>query len=387
MENLKLKIYSNQEAIDNLAEEWSSLEPNSCWAIYSRRGWFMAWWKTFGHRARLIIVTARANGKLVGILPICQRRTDKHGLFFHIAEPLSGAQADYQCPIVKSGWEEVALPAMFEKVWDAIGHSGTFIWPNLPIENAAVSTIRDLIKRNNLLSIERKEVCPRFVFEKDYNSMEKLWSQNHRTDVRRRRRRLNEKGMVRLWVATTKDEIKQILPEFFQVHDSKWHSQGLPGKFDSPLIQRYHYNMVDYLWDKGLHFSTLKCNGKHISYHFGFLSGGWLLWYKPTYRIEYQNFSPSKVHVSYLIEEGIKAGWKGFDFLLGDEPYKNKWATQKMETTSFIIGFRRLSPSYFWFSCGKSLVKRKFWRPYAKMNFTKEKFFGWAKKIKQLLQK
>jgi CelD/BcsL family acetyltransferase involved in cellulose biosynthesis len=261
---------------------------------------------------------------------------------------------------------------MLEKTWEILGRSGTFIWPYLPIGSAALPVMREVIKRNNLLSVETKRVCPQLIFEKDYSSMEKLWKRNHRTNVRRNRKRLAKQGQVRLWTASTKEEIRQLLPEFFQVHDDIWHSRSLPGKFHDPLMRKYYYHMVECLWDKGLHFSTLMCSGDHISYHFGFLSGGWLLYYKPTYRIQYQNFSPGKVHVSYLIEEGIKAGWKGLDFLQGNEPYKLQWSNEKMQTVSFVIGLRRLSPSYFWFSYGNPLAKKRFGTLYFKLKAAKE---------------
>ena len=35
MENLKIEIYKGSEAIENLAEEWSKLKPDSSWEIFS----------------------------------------------------------------------------------------------------------------------------------------------------------------------------------------------------------------------------------------------------------------------------------------------------------------------------------------------------------------
>jgi len=375
MENLKIDIYKNQESIYSLGKEWSVLASDNMWPVYSCPEWYLAWWDTFGHKVKkMAIITARVDDKLVGILPICRRQTNRHGLFFHITEPISGGMPDHHCPVVAPGWESQALPVLLEKAFSYFGRTGTFIWPSIPTDNPSVAVIREWVNRNKYLSTEKKGVSPRLTLQKDYRSTEALWGKNHRTDVRRQRKRLSEIGKILLWTASTKDEMRDFLPEFFQVHTDKWHSQGFPGKLNYASIQRYYYNMVERLWDKGLHVSALMCNEERISYHFGFLSGGWLLLYTPTYRIKYENFSPSKVHLSYLVEEGIKAGWKGIDFLSGGEPYKYRWSKEELKSISFIIGFKRMSPSYLWFSKGKAFVQRKFGVFYSDLMATVERY-------------
>jgi len=101
-------------------------------------------------------------------------------------------------------------------------------------------------------------------------------------------------------------------------------------------------------------------NGANVSYLLGFLSGNWLFWYLPTYRINYSKYSPSHLHINYLIEEGIRKGWFGIDFLKGSELYKYSWSNEEAKIITFVIGSKYCLPSYLWFAHGKPIAAQKF---------------------------
>jgi CelD/BcsL family acetyltransferase involved in cellulose biosynthesis len=216
--------------------------------------------------------------------------------------------------------------------------------------------------------VESRDTAPRICFsETSYSAAEKTWSANLRNDVRRRRRRLAEQGAVSLWQPATLSEAEAALDTYFEVHDKKWLSEGYPGRFQSASERRRYLALLRRFWGRGIHFSTLRLDSVDVSYHFGFLSGGWLLWYRPTYRPEFCGFSPSKVHVSMLIEEGYRQQWRGLDFLLGEESYKLKWSNQSVDVVSVCAGFQRWSPSYLWFTEARPFVRKKLLKAYMRM--------------------
>jgi CelD/BcsL family acetyltransferase involved in cellulose biosynthesis len=59
------------------AEEWDDLAARAVSTPFHRHGWYAAWWASFGPSAgRLEVLTARRDGKLVGVLPV----VDRHGV-------------------------------------------------------------------------------------------------------------------------------------------------------------------------------------------------------------------------------------------------------------------------------------------------------------------
>jgi CelD/BcsL family acetyltransferase involved in cellulose biosynthesis len=208
--------------------------------------------------------------------------------------------------------------------------------------------------------MEDREGAPRLRLDgRDFAGLEKGWSSSHRIDVRRQRKRLAEQGPVALWLPTSVEEALPVLNEFFDVHDQKWLDQGFPGMFQDPANRAHYQALVRRLWGRGLLFSTVKCGDTHVSYAMAFFSGGWIQWYRPSYRSQFHNYSPSKIHIALLLEEACRQQWQGFDFLLGEEPYKKAWANDQTEVVGIHAGFSKWSPAYFWFSKGKPFVRVK----------------------------
>lgn len=354
---ISVQVSEGKSALEAISNEWENLVGESFTAAFSNPGWFFAWLDAFPPK-KIAVITARDGNRLVGILPLARFRTDARGLYFSEVAPL--ARGDYQPPIVAPEWVSTALPAMLDAAFAHFGRRGVFWWPNIPVTDPSVPVLRDYLRANKMPYVEDREIAPRLRLDGcDFAAAEKLWGSNHRTDVRRRRRRLAEKGPVSLWQPATYAEADAALSEFFRVHDEKWLAEGLPGRFQDPVEQKHFRAIFQRLWGHGLLFSTVRCGDVDVSYAVAFFAGGWIQWYRPSYRKEYDSYSPGKIHVALLVEEACRLHWHGIDFLLGDEPYKSLWSNEKMEVVGFHAGFSQWAPSYFWFSRGKPYVRQK----------------------------
>jgi CelD/BcsL family acetyltransferase involved in cellulose biosynthesis len=357
-------VAEGSEAIEAIAREWETLVGDSSTAVFSRPGWFLAALDAFPNR-NVVVITARDGDRLVGVLPLARIRTDARGLYFTLVTPT--ARGDYNAPIVSPEFAQEALPAMLKSAFRYFGRRGVYWFPNIPATDPSLGILRSFLSSHRMPWVEERETAPRLRFDgMDFPSVEHSWPASHRRDVKRQRKRLAEKGPVSLWQPTTFAEAEPVLTEFFQVHDDKWLAQGFPGLFQDPRQRRYFQAILRRLWGNGVHFSTLRCGSTDISYHFGFFSGGWIQWYRPTYRTEFGGFSPSKIHIAMLIEQGCYLHWKGFDFLLGAEGYKNIWCNDQVEVINIHAGFRQWAPAYFWFSRGKPFVRQRLQLSYLK---------------------
>lgn len=359
---ISVEVAQGREALDHLTEEWEALLGDSFAAVFSHPSWYRAWLEAFPVR-RPAALTARAAGRLIGVLPLARARTNASGLYFTRVAPW--ARADYQPPIIAAEFVAEALPSMLEAARRHFGRGGTWWWPDIPEGDPSLPVLRSFFRAHRMPFVEERNVCPRLRLEagSDYHVLERQWSASHRGDVRRQRKLLAAQGPLALWQPSTPDEAKALLEEFFGVHDEKWLSQGYPGRFQDEA-QRAHFRAVlRHMWGRGLHFSTLRCGETTVSYLFGFLSGGWLQSYRPTYRPEFGRFSPGKVHMAFLVEEACRQGWKGVDLLQGDDPYKRAWSNEILEVISFHAASHPWVPSYWWFTRGKPFVRGRFQRP------------------------
>jgi CelD/BcsL family acetyltransferase involved in cellulose biosynthesis len=238
---ISVEILKGAAALDAIPEEWERLVGDSFTAAFSNPGWHLAWVDAFPQQ-RIAVVTARDEGRLVGILPLARFRTDARGLYFTEVAPL--ARGDYLPPVVAPEYVATALPAMLDAAFAHFGRRGVFWWPNIPVTDPSVPVLREYFQAHKMPFVEDREVAPRLRLDGcDFAAAEKMWSSSHRIDVRRQRKRLAEKGPVSLWQPATYAEADAALTEFFKVHDDKWLAQGFPGRFQDPK-QQQHFRAI-----------------------------------------------------------------------------------------------------------------------------------------------
>jgi CelD/BcsL family acetyltransferase involved in cellulose biosynthesis len=270
---------------------------------------------------------------------------------------------------------------MLEAAFRRLGRRGVCWWPNIPTTDWSLGLLRSFFTERGMPYVEERESAPRLRLNgATFEEVERTFTSSHRKDVRRQRKHLSERGPVTLWQPSTLAEAEPVLAEFFRVHDERWLTTGFPGMFQDPAKRRLFEALLRRLWGRGMHFSTVRCGSVDVSYHFGFFSGGWLQWYRPSFRSSYGEFSPGKIHIAMLLEEACRLQWKGIDLLLGAEPYKNLWSNETMEVVSIHAGFHRWSPSYFWFTKGKPLAKQRFQLAYMQAT-------AWVQKRRQSLSR
>ena len=353
---IAIQVLRGAQALETIAPEWERLVEGSFSSAFSQPAWHRAWVDTY-QPDNVAVITARDNGRLIGVIPLSRTRTDAKGLYLRQVALI--ARGDYLPLVVVPEAAAEALPAMLDAAVKHYGRQGVYWWQNLPSTDPSIGLLRDYFRSRKMPWVESTEVAPRLRLDgRDFETVEKDWTSSHRKDVRRQTKRLAaEKGPVSLWLPSSIEEADPVLTEFFRVHDEKWLSQGFPGMFQSSAQQAHFRAVLRRLWGKGLHFSTVRCGDIDVSYQFGFFAGGWLQWYRPSYRTEFGVYSPSKIHIGLVVEEACRNGWNGVDFLLGEEPYKNLWANDSMEVTSFHAGFHEWAPSYWWFTRGKPYAR------------------------------
>src|SRR5258706_11860191 len=136
---VSVHLSEGKEAIESIAGEWESLVGDSFTAAFSRPGWFLAALDVFQPK-KVVIITARAGDRLVGVLPLARIRTDARGLFLSLVTP--PARGDYNAPIVSPELAPVALPAMLERAFQYFGKRGVYWFPNIPDSDPSLAVLR-----------------------------------------------------------------------------------------------------------------------------------------------------------------------------------------------------------------------------------------------------
>jgi CelD/BcsL family acetyltransferase involved in cellulose biosynthesis len=96
-------------------------------------------------------------------------------------------------------------------------------------------------------------------------------------------------------------------------------------------------------------------NEAPLAFHFGFEYRRRFIWYKPTFDIEFASRSPGEVLIKFLLEDAIMRKLEEFDFTVGSESFKYRFAN-RLRFNNRLIAFR--SAGDYWTYRGKSMLKK-----------------------------
>lgn len=130
---------------------------------------------------------------------------------------------------------------------------------------------------------------------------------------------------------------QEYVEEFIKFHKTRW-GGGLFTK--KPKIADFLQDLVLNTDFSILSRLSLEKSDKTVAYHFGFMDSAKKFWSSmPTYDINFKQISPGKVLLFDLISEVFSTDVEKFDFGRGSEPYKN-WFCNYEEVLFNIMTFQ-----------------------------------------------
>lgn len=327
--------------------------------VFNHPGCWRALLESGVHPGRLACIEVRDNyGTLQAAWPFIIKRGGAKDLFARIAEPLGAHYLDYIAPITKDIDNRAIWACLTSALREIFNSTGKMRLPKL-----TSNELRFLMNGEGLnpfFSCFEALVSPRLLFGASYEETEQAlgWRKKHRPSVRLRR--MQKEGSLSLWIAKDSNDIKDRFPKLFELHRERWHNQGRPSQFDRLEERACFRAFAEYIPDGLLHYSELRLENNVISAHFGFLSNSWLYWYKPAHDVGYNKFSPGMLHIAMLARHGVEHGWRGIDFLQGDESYKFRWANDEKQTDKLTISNASGYLWWFWETRLRHAVRERF---------------------------
>lgn len=163
-------------------------------------------------------------------------------------------------------------------------------------------------------------------------------SRINRSSFRRVENRLARHGKVEFHQWTTPDDVVARLPAFFDQHQQRWKGTRCEQFFAEVAHRELFVRLAESVGQTPwLRFSELRLNGELAASHFGFRYGDRFLWYKPAYDTELSKLSPGIVLIHRLIEQAVAEGASEFDFTIGGEAFKSRYADFERSVTDLHV--------------------------------------------------
>jgi CelD/BcsL family acetyltransferase involved in cellulose biosynthesis len=314
---LHCEVISDFAELEKLSCHWQRLwEADPVAEIFQSFAWNRAWWRGYGKSLQLHCIVVWQGDVAVGFLPLVR----SHQFLRFLGAP----QADYGDILA----EEPNTPAVLSAALDLLFQSGD--WKECKLEHLSVRSrlVRNLDKtslelRKSLRLVADGEAPTILVGERP-GLLGDLAAKKH---LRRHENKLAKSGNIRFRFFSTREEIRCHLPFFFQHQIRRRILHGQESSCVQPEFSCFLEALVEELDPaRHLRFGLLEWEGRPLAYHIGFLAKGKFTMYQQAFDVDAWDYSPGEVllrHLFLYAEENVS---REFDFSVGEEPYKARFA-------------------------------------------------------------
>jgi CelD/BcsL family acetyltransferase involved in cellulose biosynthesis len=293
-------------------DEWDSLAATNG-NLFATFEWASAWWAHLADGASLRAgICRRADGSPAAILPLVIRR--QRGV--RIVRLLGHGPADRLAPICLP--ED--RPAVAEALRAFLGRSPAdlFIGNQMPAEEGWGRAL-------GAVPLVREASPVVLTDDPDWNQFLARNSRNLRQQVRRRERRLADRGRLRFRLSDRPDRLSDDLETLFELHERRWHRSGSHA-FVGPL-RRMHVEFANSALRRGwLRLWLLELDDRPLAAWYGFRFGGAEWFYQSGRDPDADTDSVGFVLLAHTIREALGDGVPEYRLLRGGEEYKSRFA-------------------------------------------------------------
>ena len=169
-------------------------------------------------------------------------------------------------------------------------------------------------------------------------------SRNLRGQIGRKLRGLEREHDVRFRRTVDPATLSSDMGRLFALHQARWRERG--GTFlDDERARAFHADFAAASLDRDwLRLWSLDVDGEAVAVWYGWNIGGRYLYYQAGFDPAWSRHSPGLLLLAHTIRSAIEEGASEYDMLLGDEPYKSRFASSTRAGRTVVVT-RSLHPS------------------------------------------
>ena len=344
----------NLKDLSGLESAWNGLLDRSPGhSVFQTFPWHVCWWKAFGDSHELLVILAYAGSRLVGIAPMMITREKGligQGRHLHFIGSINGA-SDY-CDFITDPGVPEALDALLREICIGSKPFCRIDLSHFPSHSPnQTRTLKFFGHRGIRAFVESRVDAPVRILGDAGADLKAA----NKSSLKRHTSFFRKSGELHFHRCESEEEILGYLEQFFEQHKSRWAPTASPSQFFDPDQRGFYRELVRELFPRGwLRFDAVLFNGEPLAFHFGFEYRRRFIWYKPTFDVRFASRSPGEVLIKFLLEDAIKRELEEFDFTVGSESFKYRFANQVRSNNRLIAPG---SASDYWILRSKSMLK------------------------------
>lgn len=322
-----------------LAGEWNELVAARNDQPFYRHEFIRSWIDNFTPTAKLRVMTMRnERGRLVAVLPLIEQRTVMYGL---PVRQLVSAGNDHS--------------NRFDLVAEDDALAGRLIFRHLANDRSwDVVCIKDVVDDGgavHLYEAARQAGFPAGTWEsqrspyiplsKSVDELMKPISTKFKANLRRRRKRLEEQGVVSYRRVTAGHDLEAVMAAGFTLEQEGWKGAAGTAIAQDPRTRGFYTDLAHATAALGyLSLYALYLNERMVAFQYGLEYQGVYSLLKVGYDESLSACSPGQLLVEEVLKDNVRRGLREFDFLGPSMAWKRDW-TDRVRPHKWLFVFRK----------------------------------------------
>lgn len=322
---LSVGVVSSADEFDALERDWRALHDAAGRSVFQSFEWNRTWWRHFGARNILHILTVSGPSGIVAIAPLY--RETPRVLWIAPMRTLrwiGGDMADYQDVLAATGYEAEACAAIAAALLDD-APADLLLLNDTPEDGHGAGVLQERLRASGFVGEATRNVrCPRLHLKPTWKEVLGGMRPSHAKRIAYMERNMRRNFQVELQHAKL-ETLEHDFSLFVEMHQKKWVAKGKPGLLGNPLKRAFYRDVARAFAERGwLALVFLALNGERVWVNFSFKRNGIIEFYLggSAEKDSVRKYSPglmlNVLHIQSLINEGGVV----YDFLRGNEPYK-----------------------------------------------------------------
>ncbi|MDD5773363.1 MAG: GNAT family N-acetyltransferase [bacterium] len=316
-------ILSYEEFL-SLEKDWKYIiEKSDSDNIFISWEWYSLWMKHFHSNKKILILKVRDKGEIIGIAPFMLEEGNLFTLRKSVIRFLSDdMMADYMDFVILRDNKEV-IKEIFSFL---IGENS---WGRIDLKR-----ITEYSPNFNALKEVLAEIDYPFLIRVDcvspvveiggvWEDYHKSLAKNFKKDIRNSLNRLHRLGEV-CFEEGNKHSLDLFFKGLCEMHKKSQKNKPGISIFESQSNRDFLYELDKI--HEGIDISVLKVNDRIIACQYALKYHGIISGWITTFDTKYSRNSPGNLLMMNLIKMSFSEGYKKFDFMIGDEWYKLRFA-------------------------------------------------------------
>lgn len=342
------------QSFEALRSDWKDiLSRSNSGDIFLTWEWLFAWWKNIGQlKNQLWLLVIQDGQKPVGILPLMLNSKKKSFLKFKRLENIGNPDCDVSGII--SPEPEAAAKAAVEYLREHADEWDILEINELPSASQEANSLISAVEQGGYKIHKMIEDHFYIPFEETWDQYYKRLSKNLKHNFKRRLRRAQEMGNVKIAKYSGSNLHWEHFQTIFKINEKS----NFPDLYRSGESQSFHEDLLLLMRDQNwIQIEILSIDEKPIAFHYGFLYDGKYEDWRGGIDKDYEFIAPGKLLMMHSMEDRFKSGLRENDFLRGKHSYKSDWLPLARDFTSIqAFNDRNLKSrlAYFWTKYRKS---------------------------------